>query len=420
MVQFLTMRRDTRTRQLILIGSFVLLLGIEAFSNPTVKFQQSQSILIGSGTTAIALGDVNRDGLLDIITSTLLVTDEEKDIKRLYVAIALGSPQQIFRAPQLVEFNSVKVDDTVKVPRGKVLALGDLNRDGFLDVVLAYPTGGNFWVLWGDEKGLLRPASSRDLPRGLRDVSSVAIADFTNDGRLDIICANLQGSVYVFINNGTDQIDRWSVRETFVGGSLQSLAVYDLNRDGKLDAVVSSIGRAATLLGDNAGSFVIAQRLAAGLYSGDSPAWIEIADINNDTFGDLVTANPESDRLLVFAGDGQGKFDEPQGLPTGGLDPRAVIVGDFNGDGWLDLAAANSASNTVTVHFNDGFGGFGAKFLVDPSRGKFVQPNKAITIPVGSLPVSIVAGDFDRDGDPDLAVVNQGDGSVSVLMNERR
>lgn len=417
------MRRDTRRQQLafLLIGSLVLWLGTAALSNPIVKFQQSQVILIGSGTTAIALGDVNRDGLSDIITSTLLVTDEEKDIKRLYVAVAIRDPQGIFRAPQLVEFNSVKVDDTVKVSRGKVSALGDLNKDGFLDVVLAYPTGGNFWVLWGDEKSLLRPASSRDLPRGLRDVSSVAIADFTNDGRLDIICANLQGSVYVFINNGTEQIDRWSMRETFVGGSLQSLAVNDLNRDGKMDAVVSSIGRAATLLGDSTGSFAIGQRLSAGLYSGDSPAWIEIADINNDTFGDLVTANPESDRLLVFVGDGQGKFDEPQGLTTGGLDPRAVIVGDFNGDSWLDLAAANSASNTVTVHFNDGLGGFNSKILADPPPGKKpVQPNKAITVAVGSLPVSIVAGDFDRDGDPDLAVVNQGDGSVSVLMNERR
>lgn len=415
------MRGDTQTRQrtLTLTVSLVLLLGAIAFSNPTVKLRLSQSILIGSGTTAIALGDVNRDGFPDIIASTLLVTDEEKDIKRLYVAIALGSPQRTFHAPQLIEFNSVKVDDTVKVPRGKVLALSDLNRDGFLDVVLAYPTGGNFWVLWGDEKNLLRPASSRDLPRGLRDVSSVALADFTNDGRLDIICTNLQGSAYVFINNGTEQIDRWSMRETFVGGSIQSLTVSDLNRDGKMDAVVSSIGRAATLLGDNTGNFVIGQRLSAGLYSGDSPAWIEIADINNDTFGDLVTANPESDRLLVFAGDGQGKFDEPKGLPTGGLDPRAVIINDFNGDGWLDLAAVNSASNTVTVHFNDGLGGFNSKILADPPRGKPVQPNKAITIVVGSLPVSIVAGDFDSDSDSDLAVANQGDGSVSVLMNER-
>lgn len=396
------------------------MLGIAALSNPVVEFRLSQYIPVGLGTTALALGDVNRDGILDILTSTLLVTDEEKDIKRLYVAIALGGQQRVFRAPRLIEFNSVRLDDTVKVPRGKVLALGDLNGDGFLDAVLAYPTGGSFWVLWGDREELLRPASSRDLPRGLRDVSAIAVADFTNDGRLDIICANLQGSVYVFINNGTEGLDRWRVRETFVGGSLQSLAVSDLNHDGAMDVVVSSIGRAATLLGDNTGSFTVAQRLSAGLYSGDSPAWLEIADINNDTLGDLVTANPESDRLLVFLGDGQGRFEEPRGLPTGGLDPRAVAVSDFNGDGWLDLAAANSSSNTMTVHLNDGLGGFGARVLVDPSRGRFVQPNKAITIPVGSLPVSIVAGDFDRDGDSDLAVVNQGDGSVSVLMNERR
>ncbi len=397
----------------------VLLLSAVAWGNPTVKFQVSQRIQTGSGTTAVALGDINHDGLLDIVSSTIIITDEEKNIKSLNLAAVLGSPGGQFLAPKLIEFNSVNLDDAVKIPRGKVLALGDLNGDGLLDAVLAYPSGGNFWVFWGDRTNAFRPAPNRDLPRDLRDVSSVALADFTGDGQLDIVCTNLRGSVYVFVNNKTEQIDRWSIKETFVGGSLQSLAVGDLNRDEKLDVIVSSIGRAAVLLGDGTGGFSITQRLAAGLYSGDSPAWIEIADINNDTLSDLVTANPESDRVLAFSGDGQGGFDEPRAWPTGGLDPRAVIITDFNRDGWADLAAVNSSSNSVTILLNDSFGGFSSIVLIDPPRGKPVQPNKAITVPVGSLPVSLASGDLDLDGDPDLVVANQGDDSVSVLQNER-
>jgi hypothetical protein len=419
MIQSFTMMpSDARVLKFVLCC--VLLLGVIAWGNPVVKFQPGQRLQTGSGTTIVALGDINRDGRLDIVTAIIVVTNEEKDLKSLNLAAVLGGPGGQFLAPQLIEFNSVKLDDDVKIPRGKVLALGDLNGDGLLDAVLAYPTGGNFWVFWGDRASAFRPASSRDLPRSLRDVSAVAVADFTHDGRPDIVCTNLQGNVYVFVNNGTEQVDRWAMRETFVGGSLQSLAISDLNRDGKTDLVVSSIGRAAVLLGDGAGGFRVAQRLSAGLYSGDSPAWIEIADINNDTFGDLVTANPESDRLLVFAGDGRGGFDEPLSLPTRGLDPRAVVAADFNRDGWLDLAAANSSSNLVTVHLNDGSGGFGSIVLIDPPRGKAIQPNRAIIVPVGSLPVALASGDLDGDNDPDLVVANQGDGSVSVLMNERR
>lgn len=407
---------DRRIVKFVLSG--VVLLSVMAWGGGT--FQQSQHIQTGFGTTAVALGDINRDGLLDIITSTIIITNEEKNTKSLNLAIVLGNRDGKFLAPQLIEFNSVKLDDDVKIPRGKVLALGDLNNDGLLEAVLAYPTGGTFWVFWGDESKVFRPASNRDLPRGLSDVSSVALADFTGDGQLDIICTNLRGSVYVFVNNKTEQIDRWSMKETVVGGSLQSLAVGDVNRDGKLDVVVSSVGRAAVLLGDGTGGFSIVQRLAAGLYVGDSPAWIEIADIDNDTFGDLVTANPESDRLLVFLGDGKGKFDEPQVWPANGLDPRAVITADFNGDGGKDLAAANSSSDSVTILLNDGFGGFGSIVLIDPPRGKPVQPNKAITVAVGSLPVSLAFGDLDGDNDPDLVVANQGDESVSVIINKRK
>ncbi len=398
----------------------VLLVGVIASSDPVITFKLTQHIDTGSSTTALGIGDLNNDGAVDLVASMVIVVDEEKDLKKINVALSMGRGGGVFTAPQLVEFNSIRASDTVQVPRGKVLALGDVNSDGQLDVVLAYPTGGSVWVLLGDGNGPLRALSSRDLPRGLRDVSSVALADFNGDKRLDIICTNLQGSVYVLLNNGTEQIDRWGIQETFIGGSLQSIAVSDLNGDAKVDVVVSSIGRAAVLLGDGRGGLRIEQRLSAGLYSGDSPAWIEVADINGDTFGDLVTANPESDRLLVFPGDGTGRFGEPRAWPTSALDPRAIAAADFNGDGWLDLAAVNSSSNAVTIHLNDGFGGFGPIALSDPPRGKFVRSNKAIVVPVGALPVGLAAGDLDGDGDPDLVVANQGDDAVSVLMNESR
>ncbi len=359
----------------------------------------------GPFTTAVILNDFNQDNKLDLAVATIILLDEQANRKLLYVTVYLGLGNGSFGPPQRVAFNSVDPDAEVQVPQGKVLAADDINGDGQLDLVLAYPAGGSFWVLIGDGAGNFRPLAARDLPRNLGSVSSVGLADFNGDRRLDIAVANLRGTVTVFLNNGTEQIDRWPSRELNIGGSLQSLAAADFNHDGKIDLAIAAIGGVTVLLNDGTAEFSTAQHMKVGLYEADSPVWIEAADVNGDGSADLITANPDSDHIFVLLGDGQGNFiKEPRAFSVQGGDPRAIAIADFNGDSKLDLVTANSASEDVSLLLNDGSGAF----------------ETAIQAQVGSLPVSLAGGDLDGDGDPDLVVANQGDDSVSVLVNESR
>lgn len=187
---------------------------------------------------------------------------------------------------------------------------------------------------------------------------------------------------------------------------------------------------------------------------------------------DLVVANSTSNNVTVLLGNGDGTFQEAAGSPYAvGKNPSSVVVADFNGDGNLDFAVANKDDNTISVFKGDGKGGFtlfpGSPFsLTNTSAvsekgpvamvtGNFraatnktnnspdvdlavvnqstnnvsilletVDSNANISfteapnspINVGSSPVAIATGDLNSDTVPDLAVVNQGDNTVSVLL----
>jgi hypothetical protein len=158
-------------------------------------------------------------------------------------------------------------------------------------------------------------------------------------------------------------------------------------------------GTVSVLLGDGHGGFGVPTSYPAGT----EPDSVAVGDFNHDGNLDLAVANDYSSNVSVLLGDGHGGFGAPISYPAG-VNPQSVVVGDFNRDGNLDLAVANISFDThaVSVLLGDGHGGFAAP----------------TSYPVGSAPVSVAVGDFNRDGAPDLAVANALDNTVSVLLNQ--
>jgi len=151
---------------------------------------------------------------------------------------------------------------------------------------------------------------------------------------------------------------------------------------------------------------------------GKNPSSIVVADFNGDGFLDLAVANQSDNSISLFRGNGDGTFTEFPGSPfkltnsatISETAPVAMVSGNFrnqvnhiNSGAEVDLAVVNQGSDNVSILLS----------TVDSNLNVTLAeaPNSPIT--VGTTPVAIATGDLNADGVPDLAVVNQGNGTVS-------
>jgi FG-GAP-like repeat/RTX calcium-binding nonapeptide repeat (4 copies) len=192
----------------------------------------------------------------------------------------------------------------------------------------------------------------------------------------------------------------------FPGGDTPiGVAISDFNDDRHLDLAVANngypffnAGGVVVLLGDGNGSF----RLVKQFDAHTRPSALASADFDADAHPDVAVANQGSDDVSLLRGAGDGTFGAPNNFTVGG-GPAGIVAAFLNSDQHPDLAVANSgaASNDVSILLGTGNGSF----------------NPAASIPVGTTPDAVAAGDFNDDANLDLVVANAlGGGSGSVLL----
>jgi len=209
---------------------------------------------------------------------------------------------------------------------------------------------GRVSVLLGNGDGTFQPAVSYSSSG--KFAFSLAVGDVNGDGKLDVLVVNLcaddfcvNGSVGVLLGNGDGTFQpALSVR---VGPDALSVTVGDVNGDSKLDLIVGADGPFAglvnVLLGNGDGTFQPAMTFDSG---GTNPWSVALGDVNGDGRLDVLVANRNvlsADRgtVGVLLGDGNGTFQPAMTFASGGFSTTSVTLGDVNGDGKPDVVVAS-------------------------------------------------------------------------------
>jgi hypothetical protein len=350
----------------------------------------------------MAVGDMNGDGKPDVLAFNQCTATNCDGT----VSILLGNGDGTFQAARTFDSGLTFASS---------IAVADINGDSKLDVVaisgascgrpecLSY-----FSVMFGNGDGTLGPWHKYST--GGYDTASVALADVNQDGKMDVVVASLcsntscvgDSSVSVILGRGNGSFQPAEVFDSGASG-IVSIAVSDVNGDGKPDVMVAH-AQVGVLLGNGDGTLQSAKLVPTNSY----PGFIMAADLNHDGKQDMIIGTSFGsghEEVGVLLGNGDGSFQPIQFFDTNAssrFGKIAMVAGDVNGDGKLDIIASlncGAACDTspVVVLLGNGDGSLQKAQRYYSGGRNYSSGNYN----------GIALADLNGDSKPDIAVTNE-------------
>jgi hypothetical protein len=338
----------------------------------------------------LALADLDGDGHLDLVAAKSNGATTPDANSNYYINNDRGS---FVNGVALQYLTGSAAGDSV------VVATGDLNHDGFADVVIrngiagATSTQADVVYLWNNTLQGFSPVAQLT-KASAQSMGSIALGDFNGDGRLDIVRVH-DGTGEIFLNSGDGTFPATeSSTLPNMGGTYAVVATGDFNKDGAVDIFVGRSGAGEAhyvFFNDGFGSFSSINAKALPATGTGYATDCAVDDMDGDGRLDIVVARGTNTNYFYRNGgnDGFGHTDwgTPYQITTDANNSVGIGLGDVDRDGDLDVVVANNGQN-VRLYTYDGTTGFTGSNL---SSGTLNA-------------LSVAVGDVDDNGSIDVVV----------------
>ncbi len=380
----------------------------------------SGQIIASDNSFKLSTGDVNGDGIPDILASDGFG----------YVAVTLGRNDRNFPSPKLL----------LNAPSG-ALSSGNVFNDGYNDILVS---GTGECTTTAGTPGVIYHIQPNGAPiaKATAPACASVLVDLDGDGIADLVGIS-QNVIYIWKGDGTGTFQGPVTEIPGISSQIiQDLVFRDMDGDGHTDIVVSGailygmgnlqfssvplqvapnqgflvgdfdgdgipdiVTPGGVLFGQGNRNFTVAMGSVPACWSGylQSPV---VGDLNGDGKDDIVCGATSAALVEIYVSAGRSGFTQSQVLAIPGISiVNTVSIGDFNGDGRLDIAVGTLGGDDVVLFTNNG-------------NGEYQISSYAI----GVSPIQSIVGDFNNDGTPDLAFMNYGydykPPAVEVLLHK--